>query len=555
MIEGRPVLSSDDGAVIVTNAMPGPRVWDLITGMERGTYHPFGDAFEVVARSHDGQKILASVPSGPDPHDDGIRRQGKRASRYQLHDAISSRPVGELFTLDEGHTGLALGPDGTILVVESLTKPGGAAPQAWSRLHDAASGKALGQPLPGWTTGFSPDGQIILVGSVAWQAPTTDANDRLLRLGHSLRQVAFEPDGRTVVTVAGPADLRRWDLATGRIVFRLAERAGRSVLSLSPDGRLALVAEGRVARLLQVETGREVGPPLDHLILVKLASFAPDSKLVVTSEGTTFQVWDASTGRPAGVPRSCHGVVVNVAMGPAGTVYVEESPVPDAEWGHRHVVWKEAASRRVAVPEMGPGGVATFSPDGRYLYVGSRQSGRLWDLSEDLPRARPEPLASEAAAKGVRAVTFAGDGRIYSVAYEDGTTEVLDIVANRRIGPSRKPDLKVPTALSELFRRLVEGSVGSLRDKRTPTALSFSPDGHTLVLGFDDGLTRLWPVPLTIPGQRVSRWIERRTGVQLTPDLTLKALGRNELLDRWSETGDVILPFNAETDPQGKTGP
>ena len=112
--------------------------------------------------------------------------------------------------------------------------------------------------------------------------------------------------------------------------------------------------------------------------------------MVVTSDGTAFQVWDASTGRPVGLPRSCHGVVVNLAMGPAGTVYVEESPVTDAQWGHRHIVWKEAASRRIVVPETGPGGIASFSPDGRYPDLGGRDSGRLWDVSVDPPHGAHE---------------------------------------------------------------------------------------------------------------------------------------------------------------------
>src|SRR5262249_35845183 len=138
-----------------------------------------------------------------------------------------------------------------------------------------------------------------------------------------LRQVAFEPDARTVVTLVGPADLRRWDLATGRDVYQLPHRPGRSVLSLSFDGRLAVVAEGKVARLVQVETGRELGEALDHSKPATLASFAPDSKMVVTSDGTSYQVWDASTGRPIGKRQSSDGDVVAVAMGPAGAVYVE----------------------------------------------------------------------------------------------------------------------------------------------------------------------------------------------------------------------------------------
>ncbi len=531
LVEGKPVLSSDDGAVVLTNSAQGPRVWDLSKGTQRGTYYPFDDASEVVARSHDGKRILASLPSGPDPPD-RVEGQDKATKRYRLLDATSSQPVGEPFSLGAGVAGLALGPDARILAVESLTGPDGMAGQAWTRLHDAASGKPVGQPLPGATTGFSPDGQMVLVGSVAWQVSLTNANDRLPRLGRSVRQVAFEPDGRTVVAVAEPAELRRCDLATGRVIDPISRRVERTILSLSPDGRLAVVGEGKIARLMQVETGREIGPPLDHSKPVGLASFAPDSKKVVTSERTSFQVWDASTGGPVGSPGSCRGIVVKVAMGPHGTIYVEESPASDAEWSHRHIVWKEGTSRHVQLPETRPGGVAAFSPDGRYLYVGGRHAGRLWDLSEDPPRVRPEPVAGEAGAKGVTAIAFRGDGRVYSVAHDDGTIEILEVATGRRIGSSRKPDQKVPRLLFDLFQHTFGRPIESFQNKRTATALAFSLDSHTLLIGFDDGLTGLWPAPISIPEHRVLHWLERRTAVRLMPDLTLKALGRDELLDQ-----------------------
>ncbi len=565
MVEGGPVLLSDDGSLLVTIADNGPHVWDLSTGVERGAYHPFDDVLEVVGRSHDGKMILASLPPAPGPNDTGIQHQGKRAGRYQLVDATSGRPAGEPFTLDGGIESLALGPDGRILVTESLAEEDRSGARGWSRIHDAASGEPLSQRLPGWTSGFSPDGKSVLVGPGTWNVPVTSVNNRLLHSGRSVRQVAFEADGQTVVTLAGPADLCRWDLASGRIVYRLPGREGRSVLGLSSDGRLALVAAGNSARLLRVETGREMGPALDHKRPVTLASFSVDGKMVVTSEGTTFQVWDTSTGRPVGPPRPCHGLIVTLAMGPAGVVYVEESPAPGAESGHRHIVWKEAVSHLLGVlPQKGLGSVAAFTPDGRYLFVGGsqpggavavgaveapdgrylfvggRRTGRFWDVSEEPPRERPERITSEWAERGVRAVAFVADGRICAVAYEDGTTEVRDVATDRRIGQPRKPDRKAPTAaVPELLQHMLRDSLADFRNTATATALSFSPDGRSLLIGSNDGVTRLWTVPLAIPEHSVSRWLERITAVQLKPDLTLRPLDRDELLDRWAESAEV----------------
>src|SRR5262249_28501006 len=114
--------------------------------------------------------------------------------------------------------------------------------------------------------------EVRVVDSVAWPVPLSNADDWLLQLDPPVVQIAFESDGRTPVAFAGRADLRRWDLATGRALYRLPDRAGRSVLCLSPDGRLAVVAEGNVARLLRVETGRELDEALDHWKPVTLAS-------------------------------------------------------------------------------------------------------------------------------------------------------------------------------------------------------------------------------------------------------------------------------------------
>ena len=189
-----------DGArqVFLAQGFDGASMGEIArtAGVSKGTLYVYfaskEDLFQVVARSHDGRKILAR----------------RSAGRYQLLDVNSARPAGEPFALDEAIARAALGPDGRILVVESGAPPGGATSRSWSRIHDAATGKPLGQKMPGETIAFSPDGELVVVGPAAWRVPVTDVDDRRLPSGRPVRLVAFEPGGRVVVTVAGPAEKR-----------------------------------------------------------------------------------------------------------------------------------------------------------------------------------------------------------------------------------------------------------------------------------------------------------------------------------------------------------
>jgi WD40 repeat protein len=483
--------------------------------------------------------MVIRLPDAPGRRGLGVPREDRGAGWYQLLDAISAVPAGEPYTLDVNTIGVALGPDGRNLVAESKSQAGSAASPTWSRIHDASSGRAWGQRLPGSTTAFSPDGQMVVVGSSAWRIPIANVDDRRLSSDRPVQFVAFMPGGRNVVTVTEGSELSCWDLATGRCVHKHPGRAGRSTLCLSSGGRLVVMADGQAGRLLDVETGCEMGTALDHPKPVTIAAFAPDGRKVVTSEGTTIRVWDCTTGRPDSVPQACQGHIVGVALGPTGMVYVEESPVPHADWGHRHVVLKDTAGKRVVVPEQEPGGVVIFSPDGRHLYIGGRRSGRLWDVFEDPPRAKPIPGKSEGTGdQGIKAAAFGLGGRIYAIAREDGTIEVRETATNRRIGPPRSSDRRValPQAPGP-SERVGDERIGRPPARAGPTAMSFSADGHTLLFGSEDGQTRLWAVPLTIPEDHVARWLERRTAVELKGDLSVRVLDQDELVKRWTELG------------------
>ena len=192
-------------------------------------------------------------------------------------------------TRDKGafHATTRFSPDGQTLVVNlSSPKGGGNLLQGW----DATTGK----PLPAWRSpppqwfrilrGVSSDARLLLYDDYLegyclhiWDAH--NGKERY-KLPHDAYQVAFAPDGKSFVTVRGL--LCRWDLASGRVLYRDPSKLGHDsppeLLGFSPDGkRLVSLANSSLLfwdldRCLAhwIQKGQMSGPAL----------FSPDNKVL-----------------------------------------------------------------------------------------------------------------------------------------------------------------------------------------------------------------------------------------------------------------------------------
>jgi eukaryotic-like serine/threonine-protein kinase len=120
--------------------------------------------------------------------------------------------------------------------------------------------------------------------------------------GHTdiVRNAAFSPDGRRVVTASYDKTARVFDVETARTITVLAgHRAGVYSAAFSPDGRRVVTAStDQRARIWDIETGQTIKVLDGHTDSVWGAAFSPDGRRVVTvSDDKTARIWDAETGQ------------------------------------------------------------------------------------------------------------------------------------------------------------------------------------------------------------------------------------------------------------------
>jgi WD40 repeat protein len=158
---------------------------------------------------------------------------------------------------------------------------------------------------------LSPDGRLLACSATPNAVTLWDTRTRKMLRGFgkpvpgSLQLSEFAPDGRTIATCGGNVDPRRgdepdlllWETATGaqRLHIRVNEGPLRE-MAYSPDGRL-LVSSGDsgVLRVWDAWTGKAVAQLAGHRGWVVSLSFAPDGKTLASggADGTVL-IWDVS---------------------------------------------------------------------------------------------------------------------------------------------------------------------------------------------------------------------------------------------------------------------
>ena len=410
-----------------------------------------------------------------------------------------------------------------------------------ARVWDPATGDVvleLGhEPSGTYGADMSADGDLIATGHGDGVVRVWDG--RSGRLVHELQGhtdlgffVAFSQTGDRLVSISFDNTARIWDASSGEPLAVLTHETFVQDASFVRDDFVVTADSNGLIQIWSVASGEVVSELRGHSSHVAFIAVNPQQDRVVSgSDDETIRVWRLGPGvSTLDVDRLGYQTVAGYR--PDGTVFLT------AGYSSQIELWDAAAGALSARLDLGGSRSATsaaFSPDGTTIAVTSRllrpngeTSGGGLQLMDAVTGEHlwiNEVNGSEAPLS----VVFAPDGRQVATMWSDGTVRVHESSDGSEGATYHPQHRSRVSATGKLIAFSPDGRLLAFADRsdgvlwdpfsgsvvRTfrhddpVTAMTFSPDGSTLVSGSDDATIRTWDVEtgaleMTLKGHRGS---------------------------------------------------
>lgn len=312
------------------------------------------------------------------------------------------------------------------------------------------------------------------------------------------------------------------DITNGEHPLRIP--APRVVKRKWPRWRRLLLITAAVL-IVVVPASIVVGNKIQHPSTTQAVAFSPDGHLLASgSTDGTIKLWDVASGTLLHTLSGPTGLVTSVAFSPNGRILASGSVLfsGDSDSLNRHLgvyLWDVASGKELrTLPFIVDAFALTFSPDGRFLYVGTTAGVPIWDTQsgKELPGLE---------AGGSAAIAVSPDGHL--LASTPGTYIVGDEVTR---------SILLWDVASRTLLRTLSGHAHAIN------ALAFSPDGHLLASGSADRTIKLWDIATGTVWKTLTGHTDAVNSVAFSPDgHTLVSGSSDQTIKLWDVQSGTLL--------------
>ncbi len=305
---------SADGSKVVTASLDkAARIWDATTGKPLGEPLRHHDRVWSASFSADGTKVVTASDDKTARIWDATTGQPLGAPlrhQHSIGSAIFSSDGRKLVSTSSNNENVSwILEDGAVRVTpEDRETVATYAVQLW----DLATGKPLGDPIPGAFSGrFSADSRKLITANAdesarIWDATTCVPLGEPIRCSGAILDASFSPNGRMLVTAG--TEMQFWDASSGQLLGeQLKGRAFFRRAIFSPDGRevvtifnrnAAAMEDPTIAEVWDAPSGQWLRGPMRHEAFVSSADYSADGRWIVTKTESCIRWWKRQdTGR------------------------------------------------------------------------------------------------------------------------------------------------------------------------------------------------------------------------------------------------------------------